>query len=458
MVDIHIPEKVSYIIDELSRGGYEAFAVGGCVRDSILGRTPGDWDITTSAKPFEVKRIFKRTIDTGIEHGTVTVMLGKDGFEVTTYRVDGEYEDNRHPKQVAFTANLIEDLKRRDFTINAMAYNPKTGIVDEFDGLTDLKNKVIRSVGDAGQRFDEDALRILRAVRFSAQLGFEIEPETCRAMSEKAGHLKNISAERIQAELVKLLVSDNPDYIHKAYALGITKVILPEYDGIVGVVQNTPNHIYTVDKHTRIALKSIEADTALRLTMLLHDIGKPEVKKTLADGRDIFYRHPEVGARMAKSVLKRLKFDNATSDKVVRLVKWHGLKYNAEPTDVRKALNRVGRDIFEDFMKVQTADVLAKSPMVIEKKLELLKEKEAIYHQIINEHQCFEIKTLAVNGRDLIEAGIKPGPLLGAVLERLTEEVIEDQSLNTKDKLIDLALRVKDDAHIFDEKEYFFRK
>lgn len=458
MVDIHIPEKVSYIIDELSRGGYEAFAVGGCVRDSILGRTPEDWDITTSAKPFEVKRIFKRTIDTGIEHGTVTVMLGKDGFEVTTYRVDGEYEDNRHPKQVAFTANLIEDLKRRDFTINAMAYNPRTGIVDEFDGLTDLKSKVIRSVGDAGQRFDEDALRILRAVRFSAQLGFEIEEETCRAMALKAGHLKNISAERIQAELVKLLVSDNPDYIHKAYELGLTKIILPEYDGIVGVAQNTPNHIYTVDKHTLIALKAIEPKLALRLTMLIHDMGKPEVKKTLEDGRDIFYRHPEAGARMAKDILKRLKFDNDTLDKVVRLVKWHGLKYNAEPVDVRKALNRVGRDIFEDFIKVQTADVLAKSPMVIEKKLELLKEKEALYWQIIDEGQCFEIKSLAVNGRDLIQAGIKPGPLLGAVLERLTEEVIEDQSLNTKERLVALALEVKDDEHIFDEKEYFFRK
>lgn len=457
-MEIRMPEKVGEIINMLNQNGYEAFAVGGCVRDSILGKTPQDWDITTSAKPFEVKRIFKRTIDTGIEHGTVTVMLGKDGFEVTTYRVDGEYEDNRHPKQVAFTANLKEDLARRDFTINAMAYNPFSGVVDEFNGLEDLKHGIIRCVGTASERFDEDALRILRAIRFSAQLGFGIEEETRAAMKMKAGHLENISAERIQAELVKLLISDHPDRIQEAYRLGITKVILPEYDAMVGVAQNTPNHIYTVDKHTLIALKSIEASPVLRLTMLMHDMGKPEVKKTLEDGRDIFYRHPEVSARMARTILKRLKFDNDTLDKVVRLVKWHGLKYNAEAVDVRKALNRVGRDIFEDFIKVQTADVLAKSPAVIERKLNLLKEKERLYRQIIEENQCFEIKSLAVNGRDLIAAGIEAGPLLGAVLERLTEEVIEDQSLNTKEKLIALALEVKDDKHIFDEKAYFFRK
>lgn len=457
-MEIRIPEKVSEIIHELNQNGYDAFAVGGCVRDSILGKLPQDWDITTSAKPHEVKRIFRRTIDTGIEHGTVTVMLGKEGFEVTTYRVDGEYEDNRHPKQVSFTANLTEDLARRDFTINAMAYNPDCGLVDVFGGLEDLRRKVIRCVGTAAERFDEDALRILRAIRFSAQLGFDIEKNTREAMTKKARHLQNISAERIQAEIVKLLTSEHPEKIHEAYALGITKIILPEYDAIVGVSQNTPNHIYTVDKHTMIALKAVEATPVLRLTMLMHDMGKPAVKKTAEDGRDIFYRHPEVSARIAKTILKRLKFDNDTLDKVVRLVKWHGLKYNAEAVDVRKALNRVGRDIFDDFIKVQTADVLAKSPAVIERKLELLKEKTALYHQIIEENQCFEIKSLAINGRDLIAAGIEAGPLLGAVLERLTEEVIEDQSLNIKEKLVARALEVKDDAHIFDEKEYFFRK
>ena len=378
-----IPKDVSFIIDELYSHGYEAYAVGGCVRDCILNREPGDWDITTSARPYEVKEIFKRTIDTGIAHGTVTVMLGKNGYEVTTYRVDGAYEDSRHPKSVSFTASLEEDLKRRDFTINAMAYNHRRGLVDIFDGIGDIQRKVIRCVGNPEERFDEDALRILRAVRFSAQLGFEIEDETAAAITKKARSLENISAERIQAELVKLLVSDHPDYIHKAWALGITKVIMPEYDRIVGVAQHTPNHIYTVDVHTLKALKNIEADAILRLTMLIHDFGKPEVKKTKPDGRDIFYRHPEVSAKLAGQILKRLKFDNYTLEHVVRLVQWHGLKYNADEIDVRKALNRVGRDIFNDFLKVQTADVSAKNPAVIDGKLKLLEEKKHIYHQII---------------------------------------------------------------------------
>ena len=453
-----IPKDVSFIIDELYSHGYEAYAVGGCVRDCILNREPGDWDITTSARPYEVKEIFKRTIDTGIAHGTVTVMLGKNGYEVTTYRVDGAYEDSRHPKSVSFTASLEEDLKRRDFTINAMAYNHRRGLVDIFDGIGDIQRKVIRCVGNPEERFDEDALRILRAVRFSAQLGFEIEDETAAAITKKARSLENISAERIQAELVKLLVSDHPDYIHKAWALGITKVIMPEYDRIVGVAQHTPNHIYTVDVHTLKALKNIEADAILRLTMLIHDFGKPEVKKTKPDGRDIFYRHPEVSAKLAGQILKRLKFDNYTLEHVVRLVQWHGLKYNADEIDVRKALNRVGRDIFNDFLKVQTADVSAKNPAVIDGKLTLLEEKKHIYHQIIDENQCFEIKALAVNGKDLIQAGIAPGPLIGAVLERLLEMVIEDQSLNVKETLLELAVRVKDDDTIFDEKEAFFRK
>ena len=287
-MQMDIPENVKYIIDELYAHGFEAFAVGGCVRDSILHRVPGDWDITTSARPLDVKRIFRRTIDTGIEHGTVTVMMDSAGYEVTTYRVDGDYVDHRHPTGVEFTASLEEDLKRRDFTINAMAYNDRRGLIDLFDGIGDIKRKVIRCVGDARQRFDEDALRILRAVRFSAQLGFNIEETTAQAMKEKSPDLQHISAERIQTELVKLLVSDHPEYIHKAYELGITSVILPEYDGIVGVEQHTPNHIYTVEVHTLKALENIEPVPALRLTMLMHDFGKPAVKQTRPDGRDIF--------------------------------------------------------------------------------------------------------------------------------------------------------------------------
>lgn len=456
-MEMWIPEKAAEIIQILMSNGFEAYVVGGCVRDSFLGRKPGDWDITTSARPEEVKRIFSRTVDTGIEHGTVMVLMDQETFEVTTYRVDGEYEDHRHPKEVTFTASLEEDLKRRDFTINAMAYNPETGLVDIFDGRGDIERKIVRCVGDPGERFDEDALRILRAIRFSAQLGFSIDEETQKAMTSRAEALRHVSAERIRVELVKLLISNHPDRIKKACRLGITKVILPEYDAIVGVAQHTPNHIYDVEKHTLIALKNIDPEPILRLTMLFHDFGKPAVKKT-DSGRDIFYRHPEVSAQMCREILKRMKFDNYTLERVYRLVKWHGLKYFPNEVSVRRALNRVGKDIFEQFIKVQRADISAKNPAVVEKKQKLLDEKEMVYRQIIERGDCFEVKTLKVNGNDLMSAGIPKGPLVGAVLERLVELVIDEPELNNKDDLLKLADQVKDDPTIFDEKKYFFEK
>ena len=272
---IELPKKVLFIINNLQLAGYDAFAVGGCVRDSILARKPQDWDITTSAKPEAIKEIFRRTVDTGIEHGTVTVMIGKDSYEVTTYRIDGAYEDSRHPKEVRFTNCLEEDLRRRDFTINAMAYNDDVRLVDVFGGMQDLNHHLIRCVGDPRERFSEDALRILRAVRFSAQLDFPIEPDTAKAVKELAPNLKNISAERIQTELVKLLTSPHPERIQDACELGITKVVLPEWDAMVGVKQNTIHHKYDVAEHTLHTLKHVKRDKYLRLTMLFHDMGKP---------------------------------------------------------------------------------------------------------------------------------------------------------------------------------------
>ena len=284
---INLPGKVLMIINNLQFHGYEAYAVGGCVRDSILARRPEDWDITTSARPEEIKKLFRRTVDTGIEHGTVTVLLGKDSYEVTTYRIDGAYEDGRHPKEVHFTTSLEEDLRRRDFTINAMAYHDEVRLVDIFGGMQDLNRHLIRCVGDPKERFSEDALRILRAVRFSAQLNFPVEPETAEAARELAPSLEKISAERIQAELVKLLVSPHPERIRDAFELGITKVILPEWDAMEGVAQNTPHHRYDVAEHTLRALKNVKRDRILRLTMLFHDMGKPAVKTTDAKGRII---------------------------------------------------------------------------------------------------------------------------------------------------------------------------
>ena len=308
---IELPQKVTMIIQNLQLHGYEAYAVGGCVRDSILARRPEDWDITTSARPDEIKKLFNRTVDTGIEHGTVTVLIGKDGYEVTTYRIDGAYEDSRHPKEVRFTRSLKEDLRRRDFTINAMAYNDEVRLVDIFGGMQDLNHHLIRCVGDPKERFSEDALRILRAVRFSSQLNFPIESKTAEAVKELAPTLKNISAERIQAELVKLLVSPHPERIRDAYELGITKVILPEWDNMEGVEQNTPHHRYDVAEHTIHALKNVKRDKILRLTMLFHDMGKPEMKTTDEKGRDHFKGHALVSEEIARKVMRRLKFDNA---------------------------------------------------------------------------------------------------------------------------------------------------
>ena len=285
---INLPEKVRQIIKILTDHGYEAYAVGGCVRDSILGRAPQDWDITTSATPQQVKELFFHTIDTGIQHGTVTVMMHHEGFEVTTYRIDGEYTDARHPKEVQFTASLLEDLKRRDFTINAMAYNEKEGLVDAFDGVGDFRRGVIRCVGEAKERFSEDALRMLRAVRFAAQLGFTIETETIAAMELLAGNIAKVSAERIQVELVKLLVSDHPEKLLTAYETGLTAVFLPEFDRMMETGQNNPHHCYTVGEHTIQAVKNVPSDKVLRLTMLLHDVAKPACKVTDEQGIDHF--------------------------------------------------------------------------------------------------------------------------------------------------------------------------
>jgi len=434
---IELPRKVVLIIKNLQRHGYDAYAVGGCVRDSILNRKPEDWDITTSAKPEQVKRIFRRTVDTGIEHGTVTVLIGKDGFEVTTYRVDGLYEDGRHPKEVTFTSQLEEDLKRRDFTINAMAYNDDERLVDAFGGMRDLNYHLIRCVGDPKERFSEDALRILRAVRFSAQLAFPIEPETAEAIKSLAPNLEKISAERIQAELVKLLVSDHPERIQDACELGITKVVLPEWDDMVGVKQNTPHHKYDVAAHTVHALQNVKNDKVLRLTMLFHDMGKPVMKTTDENGRDHFKGHAIASEQIAKTVMKRLKFDNDTIRKVTKLVAYHD--YRMEPTgaNVRRAMHEIGVELFPYYLAVRLADTKAQSSYERRGKLENIIQIRELYRNALRNKECVTLKDLAVTGTDLINLGIAPGKKLGTLLNELLDIVIEDPAWNQKEKLCD---------------------
>lgn len=437
-MNFQIPSKVEIIINILETAGFEAYAVGGCVRDTLLGRTPNDWDITTSARPEQVKELFHRTVDTGLAHGTVTVLMDKEGFEVTTYRVDGEYEDGRHPKEVTFTASLEEDLKRRDFTINAMAYNHRKGLVDLFDGQKDLEGKVIRCVGDPLERFTEDALRIMRAVRFSAQLGFSLETDTRKALSVLAPNLKHVSAERIQVELVKLLVSPHPDYLRIAYEAGITKEFLPEFDLCMETPQNTPHHCYTVGEHILHSLLYVKEDRVLRITMLLHDIAKPVVRKTDENGRDHFKNHGPEGEKMAKSILRRLKFDNDTISKVTRLIRWHDLRPSSDPVEVRKAMNIIGEDLFPMWMEVQKADSQAQSDYLAEEKRARQEGVRRTWEKIVREGQCVSLKGLAVTGSDLIAAGMKPGKEMGAVLHMLLEKVLEEPELNEKDKLLKL--------------------
>lgn len=439
---IKLPEHVNQIIHRLQKEGFDAYAVGGCVRDTLLGKEPKDWDITTSATPDVVKKLFIHTIDTGIEHGTITVMLEHVGYEVTTYRIDGEYEDARHPKEVIFTGNLREDLRRRDFTINAMAYNDKQGLVDAFDGVKDLENGIIRCVGEARERFTEDALRMLRAVRFAAQLGFSIEEGTKAAIKELAPTIAKVSAERIQMELVKLLCSDYPMEMSKVYELGLTAVFLPEFDRMMEMQQNNKHHAYSVGMHTIRTLPEVPKDKALRLAMLFHDVGKPLCVTTDEEGQDHYYGHPQIGADLTKNILRRLKFDNATIQQVCHLIRYHDERPSLTQKSVRRMLSRVGAEYMPNLLLVKYADLMGQSDYNREKKLAYIKELEAIFDKLMRENQCTSKSQLAISGQDLIAMGLPQGKVIGQVLNQLFEQVLETPELNTKDKLLELAHKI----------------
>lgn len=443
---ISIPKHASDIIKTLSAHGYEAYVVGGCVRDSILGKKPADWDITTSALPEQVKALFPRTIDTGLKHGTVTIMMDKVGYEVTTYRIDGTYEDHRRPNEVTFTSDLKEDLMRRDFTINAMAYNEEQGLVDLFGGIQDLTDRIIRCVGNPAERFDEDALRMLRAVRFAGQLNFKIEENTKAAIEAQHIFLKDVSAERIQTELMKLLVSGHPEMIRTAYETGLTSVFLPEFDRMMETPQNNPHHIYSVGDHTVHAVETIAPNPVLRLTMLLHDIAKPKTRTTDENGIDHFYNHNAVGADLAKAALKRLKFDNQTTHMVTTLIANHDIRFN-DPLGtgrkhVRKIIHRVGADLFPYLLDVMEADISAQSDFMRLKKLTALKETREAYREILTANDCLTLKDLKINGNQLKALGISEGKMIGAILNALLAQVLNNPELNEYEKLEELALKI----------------
>ena len=432
-----IPEDVSFIIDTLEKAGFEAYAVGGCVRDTLLSCVPGDWDITTSAKPEEVKKLFKRTVDTGIAHGTVTVMLKKNGYEVTTYRIDGEYEDARHPKSVEFTASLTEDLKRRDFTINAMAYNPRTGIVDEFGGIQDLQDGIIRCVGNPTDRFHEDALRMLRAVRFSAQLGFQIEEKTKEAIREMGRGLEKVSRERVQVELTKLLISPHPENIRLLYELGISGQFFPEFQEMMETGQNSLFHCFSVGEHTIRVVQAIRPTPRRRWTALLHDCAKPACRTVDArTGRDHFIGHAREGAGRAVRILRGLKCDNQLIHKTEQLILWHDERFSGGKRDVRRCLGSIGPEMFELLMEVIHADNAGKNPELAEHFKEEEERIRSMYREVIEAGDCYNLKMLAVSGKDLMEAGVKPGEEMGNLLQEMLQEVLANPALNDRELLL----------------------
>ena len=435
-LSISLPAGAEYILNTLHQAGFEAYIVGGCVRDSLLGRTPGDWDITTSARPQEVKKLFRRTVDTGLQHGTVTVMQKKEAYEVTTYRSDGFYSDGRHPDSVSFVSSLKEDLARRDFTINALAYNAREGVVDLCGGLADLEAKTIRAVGDPRSRFTEDALRMLRAVRFSAQLGFEIETETFDAIRPLATRLALVSKERIRDEINKLLLSDHPEYFEKLSICGITAVIMPRFDEMLATAQHSKYHLYDVGHHTLKVMAAIPRKLPLRLAALLHDTGKVPARATDTAGEDHFKGHTLLSAVYAEEFLKEYRYDNKTAQYVTRLIRVHDIRIPPTAPQVRRLINHMGPDLMPDYLSFMEADSQGKSPLSRQEFAPFYRALLESYEAVTRAGDPVQMKELAVTGADLIAAGVKPGPAMGDLLHRMMEDVLRDPAHNSKEYLL----------------------
>lgn len=440
---INLPKAVIEILNLLDSYGSVGYVVGGCVRDSILDRPIHDWDICTPVVISEVQALFEeegyKVIPTGIKHGTVTVMIDDVGYEITTFRRDGEYTDGRHPDNVEFTSNLVEDLSRRDFTMNAIAYNPAVGFIDPFEGLKDIENHTIRCVGYARDRFKEDALRILRMWRFECQLGFSTEPGTQKAAGKgiKEGLLENISKERIQSEFVKAIMSQKSNFTTRPQFF--LKSIIPEWEDMIHFPQNNPYHVYTVDFHSMIAYQMVQdnGELILRLATLFHDIGKPHCYQDGSNGIRHFKGHAKVSAEMTEQILRRLKFDNYTIDNVVELIRYHDATFNVGGKYVKRWLNKIGKEQFKRLLELRKADIKAHNPRYIDDRLDKIREIEMILENILKEEQCFSIKDLAINGKDVMKwACIKEGKDVGIWLNRLLKLVIDGELPNDKDTLI----------------------
>ncbi len=433
---IKVPSYVNKVIGLLELAGFEAYIVGGCVRDQLIGAEPNDYDVCTNARPEQVIEALSglHVIETGIKHGTVTAMVEHKPVEITTFRSDGEYEDHRHPKQVTFSKTLKEDLSRRDFTVNAMAYSDRTGLVDMFGGQGDLRNRIIRCVGEPDKRFDEDALRILRAMRFSSVLDFEIEDETAAAVMRNRRLLESISAERIMQELQKLLCGDRAVDVLLGFS-EVMCVFIPELAPCIGFRQNNPHHCYTVYEHLCRSVGNIRKDPALRLTMLLHDIEKPACKTTDDIGIDHFKGHPVKSAETADVILRRLKLDNASRERITALIRNHDNRIACTKKTVKKYISKHDMGFFEDYLDVRYADTMAQSNYRIEQKLDELESFHKIYDEIVAERPVMSVRQLDIDGRDLMAEGYK-GKDIGSALELALDAVIEEVCANDKKELL----------------------
>lgn len=438
---INIPEYVRKILDILENGGYSAYIVGGCVRDSLMGKPPHDYDVCTDCTPERTVKLFSdfHTIETGLKHGTVTVMSEGEPIEITTFRSDGKYLDHRRPQSVKFEKELSEDLKRRDFTVNAMCYNEREGLIDLFGGAEDLKNGVVKCVGDPFERFDEDALRIMRALRFSSVLGFEIEKNTSYAMRKLSGLLNSISAERIFTELKKLLRGEYAEKILLEYK-DIMGVIIPELIPTFDCEQNCPHHIYNVYGHICKSVTCIEPDEELRLTMLLHDIEKPSLKKTDEYGVDHFKKHQFASAETAGKILRRMKCSNKTEERIVNLITEHDNRIPLQKKSVRRLISKYDFDFFRDWLSVRRADTMAQSEYLRQEKLRVLNELEKLGAEIEENESCLKISDLAVNGNDMIEMGYS-GKAIGKALEFALDGVIDELVANDRQEITDYIRR-----------------
>ncbi len=439
---IQIPSDVNKILSILYSKGYEGYIVGGCVRDSILNIVPEDWDICTDCTPDKMLDIFNsfKVVPTGLKHGTVTVIVNGESYEITTYRIDGDYVDGRRPKEVIFTDKLREDLKRRDFTINAMAYNEKSGLVDYYGGIQDILDKKIKCVGDPLERFREDYLRMLRAVRFVAQLEYDLESNTFNAIKKLCENITVISAERIRDELDGILLSDNPSKgLGLLNTTGILKYIMPELEKCVGFEQHNPYHDKDVFNHTLDVVDNTENDLILRLSALFHDIGKPETFVLDERGIGRFYNHSVTGAEITEKIMKRLKYDNKSIKQVSILVKEHMSRYeNLSDKALKRFINRVGQDNTDRLFKLQIADIEAvaeEDDIDISNILKLKSEVE----RILTEKQPLTVKDLEINGYDLMELGIPEGKQIGAIMKELLEIVLERPETNKKEILMEVV-------------------